>query len=79
MNKLIIFFITSLIILGVLYKSVWYKRENFQKNCGPGHGYKSCGGSNCCSKYGWCSGTKGTKSDWCHQYKALSLCRNSRW
>ena len=32
MNKLIIIFIISLIILGVLYKSVWCKRENFQSS-----------------------------------------------
>jgi len=34
--------------------------------CGPKFGGKTCGGKQCCSRWGWCSGTRGKKSDWCH-------------
>lgn len=39
--------------------------EFFQVRCGP-HDGKKCGGSQCCSSAGWCYGTIGVKSNWCH-------------
>lgn len=32
-----------------------------------------CGGRQCCSKYGWCGGSSGTASDWCHDSKHGTL------
>ena len=32
--------------------------------CGPEH-KTSCPGSQCCSKFGWCGGSKGTNDEWC--------------
>ena len=35
--------------------------EQLTPSCGPHFGGAKCSGSACCSKYGWCYGTKGTK------------------
>lgn len=33
--------------------------------CGPGFNGTACGGTACCSQWGWCGGTVNTRSDWC--------------
>ena len=40
--------------------------------CGPQYGNKACGGTSCCSAFGWCGGTKGQKDDWCWVYRAYN-------
>ena len=36
--------------------------------CGDNGDNKRCPGSQCCSRGGWCAGSVGTKSDWCHEW-----------
>ena len=33
--------------------------------CGPGFNNTACGGTACCSQWGWCGGSSGQASDWC--------------
>ena len=33
--------------------------------CGPDFNNTACGGSACCSQFGWCGGSSGTNSAWC--------------
>ena len=51
----------------------WAGRE-FSKDgrCGPQYGNKACGGTSCCSAFGWCGGTKGQRDDWCWTYHAAN-------
>ena len=37
-----------------------------QSRCGPEFNNTKCSGSSCCSKYSWCGGDIGVKSDFCH-------------
>jgi hypothetical protein len=38
--------------------------------CGPQNGNKACPGNQCCSVFGWCGGSAGSKDDWCKTYNA---------
>jgi hypothetical protein len=48
----------------------WAGRElSTDGRCGAQNGNKACGGTSCCSAFGWCGGTKGQKDDWCWTYR----------
>ena len=55
------------VVANVNWKGYAYTKDG---RCGPSNNNTACGGTQCCSTFGWCGGKKGENDDWCKTFNA---------
>ena len=58
---------TPAVVANVNWKGYAYTKDG---RCGPSNNNTACGGTQCCSVFGWCGGQKGQNDDWCKTLNA---------